>query len=504
MADGHWPLFTTLLDHPHGGRLLVADPVHALLATPLVLALGSTLALNIAAWLQLTIAGWAAWALARALGGRGWFAGACFAASPLLLAHLNNGASEAWAVSWLPLFGLSLWNLHRRGGWRWATACALLLTLCALASWYTGLAAWILAGSVLLLGLGAEVGWRTRLRRLLPALALAAVLTAPLALHTQQLARADDGLVDIKESSELARIRRTLGSADPRVFFTPGDFRSPDFATIEGRPGDYANVAYLGWVPLLLVLSVFIPRRGSAPPTTRGPPDARPGPALALAFLVGLLVAMGPVLVVDGFPLDLGGRALPLPFRLAEQLPGFEALSLLWRTSLVAVLCLALGADRALRRIRWRWALPLALGLLLLETRFASPAADLPAISPLGSSLALERLAEAPEGAVINLPVAANRAYLWEQTRHGHPLAAGLNTGANREALLLLAALRKLKREELDAATLRQRAREMGVRYVVVHRDQLVAEAFLPSLTGLRMLDEPLIEDDQLRIWALW
>ncbi len=505
LADGHWPLVTRLLDHPDGGRLLVADPVQALLAAPMVLLAGPIVALNLVAWLQLTASGWAAWALARELGGRGWLAGAAFASSPLLLAHLHNGASEAWSVAWLPLLGLALHRLVQRGGWAWTLACGLGLTLCALASWYTGLAAWILVSSVLVLGLGQATGWHVRARRLLPAMGLALVLTAPLAHHAQHLARAEDGLVDIKRSEDLVRIRRTLGTADPRIFVTPGDFRSPDFATLEGRPGDYANVAYLGWTLLLLVgVGPLLGLRRAAPDGARAPPESTLEPALFLALALGLLTAMGPVLVLGGFPLDLGGRALPLPYRLVEDLPGFEALSLLWRVSVVSVLCLALLADKALARLGRAWVVPAAVALFLVEVHWLSPAADLPATSPVPHSPALDALATEAPGAVINLPVAANRAYLWEQTRHGHPLCAGLNTGANREALQVLASLRKLRRAQLETAAVRERARDLGIRYIVLHRDQLLADAFLPAVTALRDLEEPLHEDDLVSIWALW
>jgi len=496
LSEGHWPIATQLLEHPDGGRLLVADPLGALLAAPLVWLLGPVLALNLAAWLHGAGAGIAAHALGRALGGRGWVAGAAFASSPLLLAHLNNGASEAYALIWLPLAGLAVVHALRAGGWARILGAGLALAIAAGASWYTGLAAWLLAGSLLAFGTGDGSSLRTRARRGLPALAIAAALCAPFAAWTWSLAQAPDGLVGIKSAEDLHRLRRTLGPADPRIFFAPGGFRSPDFSTLEGRPGDYANVAYLGWV---LLAAAILPRLR--------PSDAAPRRGLDLALLttglLGLLASLGPVLVLDGMPAELAGRALPLPYRLIEDLPGFAGLSLLWRLGVAPALALALLADRATARLPG-WAAPAVALALLAEVQHISPAAELPAISPVPRSAALTALAAEPEGAVINLPVAADRAYLYEQTLHGKPLAAGLNSGATKPALELLAELRRVRDGERSHAELVQSARDRGIRYLVIHRDQLVADTFLPAITAIRASGEPLHEDGLVQVWALY
>jgi hypothetical protein len=499
LAEGRWPIATDLLDHPEGGRLLVADPLGALLAAPAVWLAGPVMAYNLAAWLHLIAAGLGAHALARTLGGRGWLAGLAFAGSPLMMAHLNNGSSEAFALCWLPLAGLALVLALRQGGATRIVLAGLALTLATLASWYTGLAAWLMAACLLVLGEGQQpIG--ARLRRGLPALALAGLLCAPAALLTWDLAQATDGLVQIKAAEELQRLRRTLGPADPRIFALPGAFRSPDFAALPGRPGDYANVAYLGWVLLAATALPWALRRRREPTAA---PGRGPEAALLTLGVIGLLAALGPVLVMDGMPVQLAGRALPLPWRLVENLPGFSGLSLLWRLAAAPCLALALLADRAMARLPWKATLGVAT-LLLLELRLLSPAAALPAFSPVPRSPALEALAEAPPGAVINLPLAANRAYLYEQTLHRQPLAAGLNTGATRGALELLAELRLHRQGELDEAALIEGARRRGIRYVVVHRDQLVAEPFLPALGALRDRGAPLYEDELLRVHALW
>ena len=504
LADAHWPIATTLLNHPEGGRLLVADPLGALLATPLVWLLGPVLASNLCAWLYIVGAGLAAHTLGRRLGGRGWIAGLALAGSPLLIAHLHNGSSEAVAVLWLPLAGLAVLDALRRGGAPRVGLAGLALAVATVASWYTGLAAWLLAASLVALGTGDGLGLGARLRRGLPAMGLALLLCAPLAAWSWSLAQAPDGLVSIKTPHELHRIRRTIGPADPRIFFVPGGFRSPDFASLQGRPGDYVNLAYLGWV-LLGLAAVPLLRRVRRARTPRGdpPPRAGPEPALLLVLAVGMLAAMGPVLVVDGLPLELAGRALPLPWRLFEGLPGFSGLSLLWRLALAPLLALALLADRAAATLPVRTAAVAAV-LVVLEAQLLSPAAGLPAVSPVPRYPALEALALAPSGAVLNMPVAANRSYLYEQVVHGQPLAAGLNSGASREALELLAQLRELRDDPPGPGTVAQAARRQGVRYVVVHRGQLVAEVFLPALAVVRSQGTLLAQHESVEIWALW
>lgn len=503
LAEGRWPITTELLAHPDGGRLLVADPLGALLAAPLVLTLGPVLAYNLCAWLHCAAAGLAAHAMARRLGGQGWLAGAAFCCSPLLLAHLNNGASEAFAVAWVPLAGLAMVVALQRGGWARITLAGLALAVATVASWYTGLATWLLAACLLVVGVGDGTTLRCRLGRGLPALALAATVCAPFALWTWSLAQAPDGLVQIKADADLHRLRRTLGPADPRVFLTPGSFRSPDFATLEGRPGDYANVAYLGWVLLLAAVLPRWTRRGRIEASTATGRSRGAEPALWMTLLLGVLAALGPVLVVDGLPLDIGGRALPLPYRLVENLPGFAGLSLLWRLALAPTLALALLADRAASRLPTR-VYATVLVMVLLEVHLLSPARGLPAVSPVPRSEALEALAEAPPGAVLNLPVAADRAYLYEQVLHGKPLAASLNSGATRPALELLAELRRQREGNITQQEFTSNAQRRGIRYVVIHRNQLVAETFIPAINALRQQGEQLHRDDLVEIHALW
>ncbi|MCB9797500.1 MAG: hypothetical protein H6741_32825 [Alphaproteobacteria bacterium] len=482
LVGGRFPVETTLLNHPHGGRLVVADPLNALLGYPLVAGFGLVAGYNLLVIAHSAFSGLAAHALGRALGGRGWLAGVAYQASPLLISHLHNGSSEAIAAGWLPLAGLAVLRLAREPSWGRAGLAGLALAVCAISGWYAGVAAWCLFFAIALFHGRA---WR----ELAAAAALALALTLPVADAVRSVAQDPNGLVNIKNEADLARLRRTIGPADPRVYVTPGDFRSPDFAHLEGAPADYVHTTYLGWALLLLALI------GTA--RSRGRAEVWP---FWIAGVGGAALSLGPVLVMDGFPVAFMGRAVPLPYMLLERLPGFNALSLLYRIAGVTALAVAVIADATLPR---RWVAPAVL-LVGLEVSLASPARGLPELTRVPDSSALRTLAEAPDGAVINLPVTAARSYLFEQTLHRKPLASSLNTGANRASLSVLSAARKVKTGEMTIQQVADVATGQRVRYVVVHRDLLISETFAEAHSTLRRHFKLLDEDPLVRIYQLY
>lgn len=490
-----WPSETGLLDFPHGGRIALADPLNAALALPLTRAHGPVVAYGVVVLGHLWGGGLAAHALGRACGGGGWIAGLGYVLAPTCIAHLQNGSSEAVSLLWLPLACLALIRtLEARqalSATLWSLPTAAALVLAALGGWYAGMGAWIFAGA-LVVG-----GWRgrplsQRLTRLSLPMILAQALTFPIAHQIRSVALAEDGLVDIKKVEDLARIRRTLGSADPRVFFGPGDFRSPDFQTLLGNPSDYVHTAYLGFALLGLAAWASWRRR-------RGPEAEEGGRERAwwLALLGGALLALGPVLVVGGMPLGIGARdiSLPLPYLALEALPGFGSLSLLWRLATVSALALAVLADRNK---------PVFFGLVLLELLLISPVRGLPQLTELPETSALEALAGAPEGAVLNLPPTASRTYLFDQTVHGKPTVGSLNTGINRTGLEVTTAARYLRDGAIDTAGLVGTAREAGVRYVIVHKDQLMEDHYVEAAVAIRRHSTLLAEDGRMRVFVLY
>ena len=128
----------------------------------------------------------------------------------------------------------------------------------------------------------------------------------------------------------------------------------------------------------------------------------------------------------------------------------------------------------------------------------------LPDVSPIPESPALHALASAPPGAVVNLPVAAGRNYLWEQTVHAKPFCGSLNSGANRAGLRVIRAARQVRTGEGDLAALVDTARAEGVRYVVVHQHVLADELFVGAISALRKNVRPLSEDGRTVVYPLW
>ena len=532
LADGRLPLQTTLLAHPEGGRIAVADPINCLLAVPLTLTVGPVAAWNVLAFVHVVCAGLAAHALGRTLGGTGWLAGVGYAAAPIVVSHLQNGSSEAVSAGWLPLAMLATLQAVERGGpWRIVGAAAA-LTVCAVGGWYAGVGAfaWVLflglwgGGHADAVGPGDRVGAslaapsRGRLSRALGVMALALLVVAPVAWGTRSLAQSDDGLVEIKSSDDLARVRRTLGGADPRGFFVPGGFRSPDFARLEANPSDRVHTTYLGWTLLAVAATGLVTRRrrgGDAPTAAEtgvGPaqgaaqsPGAATGgaPALLLTGLACAVLALGPVVVWNGAPLAVAGRALPLPYALVEALPGFDALSLLYRLATTTALCLAVLADRAASRWPGRVVAAIVLAMFV-EVRFLSPVAGLPDMAEIPPRPALTALAQAPAGAVLNLPVRAGMNFLDEQILHGKPVCGALNSSVNVAGLQVLDAAGKLRRKELTPADVERIARANGVRYVVFHSGIFGDDVFVGASTALRGAFPRLAADDRVVIHQLW
>lgn len=493
-----------LLNHPEGGLLSVADPLNALLMLPLQLLMPLPAAWTALVMAHIVFSGLASFALCRRLSGSVWagLAGSLiYAGSPVLLAHIHNGASEAVGGGWLALAAWAFVRLEGapdapEPGWRAAALAGALFFLCAMGQWYAGLCAGLLLGSLL-------AGWLARgdrgaARRGLLAGCLGLALTLPVAGWSAWAATAPDNLVGIKDARELRSVRRTIGAADPEGFFHPGAWYSPDFRTISRYGEQYIHCSYLGWVGIGVGLWGLLSadrRRGSGP--------------WWLALTVGLAFATGPVLVAGGEPVILPGRrAIPLPWLLVEGLPGFASLSLLWRLTQLGALGLAATAAMALRGSRPAAAIAVGLAALL-ETALISPMAGALRFTDGTPGPLLLALREAPEGAVMNFPLVGGRPYLFEQTVHGKPIAGTLNFPNNRASMQVWKAILDAKNKGMSSDDLRQHiaaaARKAGVRYLVVHVDPMARPDMHDA--AVRLVKEaytPIHDQGDMRLYALW
>lgn len=490
LGSGHLPdSVDGLLNFPDGGVLWPADPLNGLIGAPLVLTIGAAATWTVLAHLHVIFAGFAAHKLGEHFRANGFVAGTLYAAAPITLAHLHNGATEAvGGTGWLALAALTAVRVVDRPSGGRMLACGAAAAAAAVAHAYTGALAAIFVG----VALAFAPDWRRR-AHLVAAAAFATLLAAaPLTIALDRATSAEN-VVGIKTDKELATIRRTIGPADPEGFFQAGEFRSPDFHKLSRYGEEMVHCAYLGWVPLVAAAVSLRRRRGAG--------------VLWVAGGLALLLSMGPVLVEDGGPVILAGRrAVPLPYLLVEGLPGFRSLSLLWRLAQLAALCLAVLAARAPgRSVGLAWVLVVA---TLGETRLISPARALPWHSSGVIAPEIMALAAEPDGAVMNFPVVGGRPYLYEQTAHGKPLTGSLNfpnNGASRK--VWKAAMETAPghvdrfREAVVAA-----ARAGGVRYLVVHVDARAYDDDLHTEAVRAMKDAftPIAASSSVRVYRFW
>ena len=73
-------------------------------------------------------------------------------------------------------------------------------------------------------------------------------------------------------------------------------------------------------------------------------------------------------------------------------------------------------------------------------------------------------------GAVLILPPDASGAQLLEQTSHGRPITASLNTGLNGTALEILSMAREVREGSRQSEDLAKMAEELSVRWVLLHK----------------------------------
>lgn len=458
---------TTWLDWPRGGTLYLADPLHAVVLAPLTATVGPVAAWNVAVIGHVALAGAATAAWARARGAdpmAARAAGVAFACAPGLLAAIHNGTSET--VGW-GLVPLAAWAAAAGSSRRATLAAIAACALAFLASPYLAVAAAIVI---------AVEALAARDPRRLVVLAVAGALVAPWYATVIAAARAPDNLIGIKDPHELALLRRTIGSADPLGFVIPGAFRSPDFTKISRYGEDFVHCTYLG--AALIAANLGRARRPGAP---------------FVWGAIGLVLACGPVLVHDGSAVLIDGRlGVPLPYFLIERLPGWSALSLLYRLSILPALALALGLAGLGRRRA-----AIAAGAVVLEVWLASPMAGGPSFSSPPAATALRALRDAPAGGVANWPVVGGRPYLYEATVHGHPVAGTLNFPVNEASRKTFDALR----DRPDPATA---AKALGVRYVVVHADPDAAPGPWDGAIATLRQAKPLAAGGGIEVYALW
>ncbi len=449
---------TDLLFHPAGGdvmRLYGSDLVSPLLAAPAVAAgwLSPWAAYNLWLLLGVLLNGLAVYWLARDRGldaGPATVAGTLFAVAPFFQHELLNGTSELAFAPALPLFALGWLRLldnaaplegGRAPRGRWWTAALLAgaaAGLGGLASAYTPFFLILIASVALahrVIRRSEPVFTRRLLAGTLLAVALAGVILAPaLALHAAHGAGAtharrvgwDPRELPLPDSSA-----PLLGFVDPTPVELPYlQLRNDGTVYLYWTLGSVT----LGFVGLALALAGLARRR-----------SAEGGLWLGLLG-VGVLIALGPYLVLVEEVVTVGDLPIPLPaLALKAILPGFSITALhTYRYTAVIVLALALLAGLGATALpSRRWIPPLLCGLLVFEGLALSPSGWPLATTDVPTAPFWQELGTDGETAVLLVPFTGDElddlSYaLLAQTAHGRPWSdGGMHFRADEESLAL-------------------------------------------------------------------
>ncbi len=519
LGRGELPIHAADVGWPAGGSLWFIDTFNAVLTLPVQWLGGPTLAYNTAIFLNLVLAGVGAWALAldvsRSRAGA-LVAGVAYVSAPHLLGQLYNGISETLAVGWLPLVVLAVRRLFAAPNVGRGVVAGALLGVTALANWYYGLfAGLVILGLLVRLGLrGLQGGRRGKLPslRLLGGAGLVASLTAagivagPFAAFAHTM-NAPDALV----TRNPAFVWATLvmhNMTDVETFVHPGRFYSPDFFAQSGER--LIVVVYLGFALLVPALAVvFTAARREAEPWL-------------LCFLSFFLLSLGPFLYVGGAYVQAQEGWIPLPFlALYQWFPMFSRISHAYRFVVGATLALSVLLAFAVREAP-RWGVPAGvaaawIGLArLAESFFVSPAvwplpvADLH-VSPLVAELRGGAVLDLP----ISMPVLARSRLLAGQLAHGQPVPFGLNDPVplalheNHYTNFLV----ELERRTvsglpadlplLDLAVGAVGLRRLGLRWVVVHREDYHPDQLRRVQEFLRLTARSVAEDGVVSVYEL-
>ena len=470
LQEGRSPYFTDRLFHPTGVHLYLSpmDNVAGLLAIPLQRAFGLVSAYNLLVLAGNVFSAYAMFLLAlevtRSSSGA-LVAGAAFAFAPLLSAATNRGQLEWANVGFMPLAVLGLVRLQQGPIWA-VIPRAVFFSLAMLVTWYQGLFVALFAGIFWLWRIVDHAllhEWKRigsfSLRLCLWGL-VSLVLVAPLLLPTLRAGAANRAAAAPPEWV-------ALNAATPLAPLFP-------FNAASGPDRPLWSHA-LGFVLLVLpLLGAFSARRRAA--------------FWVSCYGAFYLLALGPIVTLGDHRID----SPLLPYNLLYALPfGLgriprTAVRFLIMASVCASILTAWGVARLqlVRSVRGpRPHAVTALALLLV----------LGAVCPIPRPLQSARLhpfygwlAEAPPGAVLELPRQRISDAMYGQTAHGKPLLGGYVSRHTPEDLRnyetpVIRQLWTLTLPELtapdaiDQAPLQSCVPEVldayGLRYVVVHLD---------------------------------
>jgi hypothetical protein len=499
LLGGQLPWRVDVLGFPNGGNLPPVDPLAVLFFLPAGF-LGTAFAYNLLIVGRLALGGCIAHGFAtefcEAHGASpeeasraGWIAGLTLASAPVLIAGVHNGTSEAANATGLVFSVWMSWRFGRNPGGKSGRWAALGLLWATLTSWYVAVLAFAHAGFVALLHGKKEPLWKRwtpvliGLCLVLPWVLFVVVLLQPgehnLSAHAFSLA-GDAG----------AMPPDNFGAADWGSWF--GWSGSRDIAILvpsERGQGFFHNTH----IPTLLLglALIGIWRRG------------RKEAALVCLMAVSFLFSLGG-------EVSLAGGALPMPYAVLGEQPGFSQLGLPFRFGIGVLPAVAVFAALRASALSSR-GLAVVAGLVLVQLRFFSPVAGgVPAtdLRPIHASTALAALAEAPDGAVLHFPIWAHHPSLYAQRVHGKPLTIAFDWASTESDLAFWNAVREHVHRGQEADFV-QTVRSLGLRYLVVDGGdpRMRGDPHYPLYQAIRERFSALgteADESQLEVYALW
>ncbi|HEY8601969.1 MAG TPA: hypothetical protein VIL85_26320 [Thermomicrobiales bacterium] len=420
LSQGQNPYQTPLLYAPYGAPLYLhtLNPFNGLVTLPIQIVFGLTAAYNTVVFLSFSLAAYFAYLLVARISGSyqaGFVGGIIYAFGSYHFAHLL-GHANLLASEWLPAYLLCLVTASEKTGrqrLRWLGAGAVSLLLIALCDWQYLL----FAGALTALYAPFTALTRRSLAPLGVAAAIGAggiILILPFLVPTARE-------LQVSATTRPAVLGPEQFSADLLSFVTPSPLQAWWGASAERLGGRAVAPAveraiFLGFLPLLLA-GTGLWLRG------------RRGWLWGLGAVGFAVLALGPTLQIAG----RGYPAIPLPYRLLQQIPGVNVSRVPGRFALLVTLCLAILAGLGIAGLRERLpalrgamlprvALPLLVAALLAE-HFAAPY-PLSAVQP--APFYRQLAAANARGAVLELPFSLTRATsLFGQTVHGQPIVGG-------------------------------------------------------------------------------
>ncbi|MDQ5823966.1 MAG: hypothetical protein M3441_07090 [Chloroflexota bacterium] len=507
------PYQTTYLYHPTGLNLYYhsLNLLNALVSIPFQHLFNLTVAFNLLVLANLTLDGLAAYWLCRERTGSvgaGLVGGALFASTPLLGTSLDFGQLDEVTVWWVPLYMLALWRaldspgpVWKPGGGRRAAVCAgLCLVGASLATWYFTAGLVVFTAFFVPLYLLQKDGGGTRqyLARLwnaglkvAVAMSLFVVLLSPLlwGMISERLSGA---------TYMLPAPRTTIfNSVDLLALFAPAHVELPELNA-------HNSTVALGYVAIVLGVVGLVVRRNLALP-------------MGVALLALIVMSLGPVLQVAG-----NETGVPMPYALLNNVPFIGAsrqpLRFLATAGMVLSLLGAYGFAWWMARLRnsgTRARVTGAALLLIALELFGVPRQ----LTPTQTGTAVDILRSSAEaGAVLEVPYGEYSALsLLHQTLHERPIVGGYTSrhfpypfadAAPGLAQLVRADPAPLVGEDVVTPAVPKTAQQSldyyGIRYVVVHKDDLATgrhgrlEEVLEALFGG---ESPAYEDEDVAIY---